>query len=225
MSSTPAVGPKFDMAGSPLPFAGCSMICEVPVGSPLYVAGGAVQDRCRAAGLGRSFIFLPPASFHMTLFDLVCYGEREPARWSSLLPLDAPQAEVDRFMADRMRPIRLASTLRLKVTGVGELGGRNTLRIMLGPADGETEADLAAYREAASLATGVRLPSHDSYAFHFTLAYPLALLDEEESRGGEALARVIVQQLEDQGEVQVGAPYLSFFEDMFSFPRERSSTA
>ena len=217
-----AVGLKFDARGAPLPFPGCSVVCAVAGGSTLYAEAERVQRRYREAGLGELFAFLPPASFHMTLFDLVCHRVRQPARWSSELPLDAAMAQEDRFMAERLAHDQRPGPPAMKAVGLGELGGDHTLRLHLQPADEQHAAALQAFREAASRVTGVRHPVHDRYAFHVSLAYPLVILDPDQEAQHRAVEADVTPRLRERlGRVTLDAPYLSLFADMFAFPRQR----
>jgi len=181
-----------------------------------------VQRQCLDAGLGHAFALLPPDSFHMTIFDLVCHEVREPDRWSSELPLDAPLEQVDRFMAERLRQVRWPAPPRMRVTGLGALGGDHTLRLLLEPVCGEQAAVLEAFREEASRATGVRHPAHDSYAFHLSLAYPLVIFSGQQRKTYRRFEQEVTPRLRQRlGQVGLAAPYLALFQDMFAFPRTR----
>ena len=54
-------------------------------------------------GLDRFWAWLPPSSFHMTMFDLLLHNRREAARWPRGIPADATDAEADAIMLERMR--------------------------------------------------------------------------------------------------------------------------
>jgi hypothetical protein len=217
-----AVGHKFDRSGASLPFPGNSVVCPVDPSSRLFQEAEWVQRRCQQAGFTQAFTFLPPDSFHMTLFDLVCHEVREPARWSSELPLDVPLEQADAFMAGRLERIQWPGPPRMSVTGLGALGGDHTLRLHLEPDGDAEEAALHTFREAASQATGVRHPVHDRYGFHVSLAYPLVLFSEEQRAAYIRFEQEVTPRLRQRlGRVQLGAPYLSLFENMFAFPRIR----
>lgn len=217
-----AVGRKFDPRGAPLPFPGSSVVCAVEPASPLRREAERVQRRCREAGLGHAFALLPPDSFHMTLFDLVCHEVREPDRWSSELPLDAPLEQADRFMAERLRQVRWPAPPRMRVIGLGPLGGDHTLRLHLEPVCDEQAAALQAFREEASRATGVRYPAHDSYAFHVSLAYPLVIFTGQQREAFRRFEQEVTPRLRRRlSQVGLAAPYLALFQDMFAFPRTR----
>lgn len=226
MSQTPrpahAVGHKFDAAGAPLPFPGNTVICPVAADSALFAEGVRVQEACQEAGLAGQFAWLPPDSFHVTLFDLVCDRVRLPERWSRELPLDASIEEADAFMRERLATIPWPAPPRMTVTGLGELGGDHTLRLILEPDGQEQAAALGTFREAAADASGVRHPVHDRYRFHMSLAYPLVILEADQIDAFRRFEADVTPGLRRRlAHVELGAPYLSRFETMFDFPKER----
>jgi hypothetical protein len=208
------VGEKFHPDGRPRSYPGSTVICPLDPASPIYRAGVELQAELAALPFGHKFALLPPASFHMTVFSLICDQQRVRELWSSRLPLDAPLEETDRFFIEAVTPVTPPPGLRMALTFIGGWG----MSFRLCPADETTYFALKNYRELLSRATGVRYPDHDSYEFHITLAYSLQWLDEDEAaayldfrtRRGDHLRRQI-------DVVALEAPALTFFEDMFAF--------
>jgi len=173
-------------------------------------------------GLAEAFAILPPDSFHMTVIDLVCDQVRDPAHWSSELPQDLPLDQVDAFMTRRLERITWPSPPEMRVIGLGSLGGDHTLRLILEPTDMAQASALQNFRDEASQATAVRLPTHDRYAFHVSLAYPLVILGGGQLDAYARFEQQVTPRLRRRlAEVSLGAPYLTLFPDMFSFPRVR----
>jgi hypothetical protein len=100
-----------------------------------------------------------------------------------------------------------------------------TLHLSLDPADAATADTLTAFREAVSEATGVRHPVHDRYRFHISLAYQRVWMDADERSLFEGFVRGVEDELRSGfGELVLGPPQLTLFDDMFAFPRYRPGT-
>jgi hypothetical protein len=219
-----AVGTKFFPDGRVRPFAGNSIVCPLSPSSPLYSHLARLQQRCRAASFGPCFAILPPESFHMTLIDLLCDQVRQPEHWSSKLSLECPLDEADRRLVELIGSVSFPRGPAMTVLGLGPLRADLTLHVHLEPADAETGDCLAAFREEVSRRTGIRHPSHDSYFFHISLAYPIRELSGAE---GESCARFLTSESatlrETHAEVHLEVPHLAFFDDMHAFPERRRS--
>jgi len=208
------VGEKFHPDGTARSYPGATVICFVDPASAAYRAGEALQAELAALPFGHKFGMLPPSSFHMTVFSLICDQRRTPEEWSSLRPLDTPLTEMDQFFIETVTPIAPPPRLRMVMTFIGGWG----MSLRLSPADEQTYFALKNYREMLSRATGIRHPDHIWYEYHMTLAYSLKWMDEDEAaayldfrtRRGDELRSAI-------GVIELGAPVLTFFEDMFAF--------
>lgn len=191
-----AVGRKFDAAGAPLICRGNTALCHVDPQGEAFAALVAAQNALRAGPLGECFAFLPPDSFHMTIFEGVIDYVRSPDRWPGHLPLDASVDEVTADFSTRLRRVGLAQRLTARPTGI--FGG---FSVRMTGADATHEALLRRTRDALQAATNLVRPDHAEYAFHITLAYPLRWFDAEEARSiialsdeiGAALARRVPQ--------------------------------
>ncbi|MBL8130637.1 MAG: DUF1868 domain-containing protein [Anaerolineae bacterium] len=208
------VGEKFNEDGSPRSYPGVTIICFPDPASSIYRAGEALQAELSALPFAHKFGLLPPSSFHMTVFSLICEPRRTPEEWSSRLPLDAPLSQVDQFFIDTVPLVPAPDNFRMVMTFLGGWG----LSFRLSPADEETYTGLRNYRRDLSLATGVRYPDHDAYEFHLTLAYQIIHLNEDERRIYAELRRRRGDELRGEiGVVNTGKPVLTFFEDMTAF--------
>lgn len=208
------VGEKFNADGTPRSYPGSTVICFTPPDSPIYRIGAALQDELRARPYGHKFGFLPPSSFHMTVFSLICDQRRDPAEWSAALPIDAPLVETDRHFIETVTPIAPPPNFRMIMNFINGWG----YSLVLSPADETTFFALRTYRNQLSRATGVRYPDHDTYVFHMTLAYVLIALTPDEALDYLAWRTARGDALRNQiGVFETGAPVLTFFEDMFAF--------
>lgn len=208
------IGEKFHPDGTPRAFPGVTIICFADPAMPIYQAGERLQAELRALPFGHKFGALPPSSFHMTLFSLICDQRRTPAEWTPRLPLDAPLPQVDAFFIDALAAMTPPHGLRMVMTYLGGWG----LSLRLSPADETTYTALKAFRQQVSALTGVRHPDHDTYEYHLTLAYQLIALDDAERAAYTAFRDAWGERL--RAEIGVFAPpppLLTFFEDMFAF--------
>ena len=220
---TPTVGRKFDADGTVLRFRGNSIVSTVGPELRPYFLLEAVQERLRTSPIADRFALLPPSSFHMTVFDLVCELVREPQEWSLRVPLEAELEEADRVFADALRTVPTPGPLNMRLERVHP--GTVTCHVRVGPADLPTARALRDYRDAVAEATGVRRIHHDRYGFHISLAYLLRVLDEEEHRTYQRLTEEVTTEIAGEfGTLRLPEPELVFFDDMCEFPLERSST-
>ena len=162
--------------------------------------------------------FLPPATFHATICDLVVRpDETTKAELPGLVTTQAFQAlEADHLAAPR-----------LEARGVRVMGG-GTIAVMLHPADARGLEALWHIREA--LKTGLDSPSDhipaikpDDFFGHITLAYVVDDLSENEY--GQVTD--ILEPLHDEplGELMVDRVELRAFESMVDWPSPLATLA
>jgi len=208
------VGEKFEADGSLRRYPGSTVICFTDSASAFYQAGEQVQAQLMAQPYGHKFACLPPSSFHMTVFSLICHERNIPDQWAAELPLDATLAESDEFFIPRVQAVPAPNNFRMVMTYLGGSG----LSFVLSPADAETDLALWDYRQRLSVASGVRYPDHDSYRFHMTLAYNLIKLNDEETHAFAQWRRELGERLRGAlGVLELGAPQLTLFDDMGAF--------
>ncbi len=216
---TAAVGTKFFADGSVRAFPGNSIVSEVKKETKQHPLLKTIQDELMSASFGSAFTCLPPSSYHMTIFDLVCDQVRQKENWSSLIPLDLPLPEVDKKLEELVAPLEKPTPLNM-VFDHFEL--EKTIGTILVPADEATKAALSSYREKVSSATGIRHPNHETYFFHISLAYILRKLSANEERALKEWVITVDHRLEKNfGTLELPPPELVFFPHMHSFPTER----
>lgn len=208
---------RFDARGHALPDPGCTVVAHVrdPAAN---AALAAVRARMADAGLARFWAWLPPSSFHMTMFDILLHGRRGAAWPQDLDPtLDGRLA--DARMTERLRgfPLDTAPVFRMALDGLAlsPSGMGVALR-------GETPAEdarLRALRDRMAAATGLSArPGHADYRFHVTLAY---LIDwpapQEAAEADAALAEAEAALLDALPALDLGPPEVCLFDDMTEF--------
>jgi len=215
----PAVGEKFYEDGSVRQFAGNTVICFADPESEAYQSAEWVQGQILSESYADKFTMLPPSSFHMTVFELLCDQIRTPDLWSSKLALDTPLIETDDFFIEVLEQVPRPDNFKVKFSGLHL--GRSGLMFGLEPINDEMNRLMRGYRDRLAEVTGVRQPHHDDYGFHLSLAYRIIETTDAEEAQLEQLAQRIDARLNETFDVfDTGQPQLTFFDDMFAFVPE-----
>ncbi|MEM1314850.1 MAG: DUF1868 domain-containing protein [Pseudomonadota bacterium] len=179
---------RFDAARRPVRCSGCTVVAHLEPEDRAPFA--AVRAALEAAGAAEPWAWLPPASFHMTLFDLLLHDRRGPGFWPAALAPDASEAEVDAFAFDRLRAAGSAEAppWRMRVEGLAVnalTAGCVSTRLV--PVDAAETARIRGQRDRWAESLGLRgRPGHDAYVFHVTLAYMVRWPDPETRAAAEA---------------------------------------
>lgn len=212
---TKAVGTKFHPDGTFRHFPGNTVISMCTDVEPLFSELVWAQEQFKALPFADRFAFLPPSSFHMTVFELLCDQVREPEYWSALVPRDAHITEADRILYEAWRKVEPPASIDMEFVRIG-LGLGLTLNLR--PKDEHVAAMLKEYRDALSRATGIRFPNHDTYRFHIGLAYNLRRLEPEQQDVFEATRRAVDEGLLERVRYfTLPAPQFVKFHDMSAF--------
>lgn len=210
-----AVGLKFTPDGQPLTCRGNTTICHVDPRTKPFAALVDAQDQLKAGPLADGFTFLPPESFHMTIFEGVIDYARTSDRWPGHLSNEASVDSVTTDFADRLQDIGLARTVIARPTGIF-----GAFSVRLSGADQSEEARLRLTRDQLQAATNLVRPDHDAYEFHITLAYNLRWFAPEEARSIIALSdKVGTELVERVPRIVLGPVEFCTFETMHRFDR------
>lgn len=210
---TNAVGTKFHEDGNLRHFPGNTIISHTRGIEPLHSHLIWIQDQYKQLSFATSKLsFLPPPSFHMTFFELLCDQVRKPEVWSSKLPLDAPLEETDRFFADALHSFDFPTDIHMRIDDLA------LTTIRLSPVSEEHEAFLRGKRDELAEATGVRQPKHDQYGFHISMSYNLVQLTQEEKDEFQAFRERMLPVVQEKvGRFTLGTPEYVVFSDMGEF--------
>lgn len=184
-----SVGQKFTAEGKVMPYAGNTFLCHIPQG-PAHAALTATAARLRAGAPAGAYAFLPPASYHMTVFEGVTDRDRTGGRWPEGLTPTLPVEAVSESFLPRLSGLDLPSATRIRPTGI--FAG-TTVQVT-----GATEADettLRSARQTLRAATGIRRPDFADYRFHVTLAYLLRWLTPSEAAAMADLSATLARDL------------------------------
>ena len=211
--SAPGDGGKFTPDGTVLPWPGNTIICHIDPASPAHRELVALQDALRAGPHAHRFTFLPPASFHMTMFQCLSGPRASEGDWPDGVPKTASRDNVTGILADRLRSVRIPTRHRIRPLEV--LAG---FSLAVAGADAAEEASLRRTRETLRDATGIRSEGFETYGFHITLAYLLAWLDPGAARAVAALSETLTARfLAAVPEIVLGPLELCNFETMHRF--------
>ncbi|SFH67923.1 DUF1868 domain-containing protein [Albimonas pacifica] len=211
------LGLRFDARGDALPDPGSTIVAHVrePAAN---AALATVRATMEAAGLARFWAWLPPSSFHMTMFDMVLHGRRGAA-WPRHLPQDLPGREADAAVVEAVRGFALDTDPVFRMTPRSLTLSPSGMGVTL---TGETPAEdarLRALRDRLAAATGLaERPGHADYRFHITLAYLIDWPAPEDAREADAmLSEAESALLAALPTLRLGPPEVCLFDDMTEF--------
>lgn len=211
---------KFYPDGRRQPFAGNTVICHLPQQSHTRDAITALGDALRTSSFVQKLGMLPSESYHMTVFPGANDQGRTFENWPSDIPHDAPIAECNRIIGERMKSFHTECQLPLRVSVNLEhtLGYGRACTLRLSPANEMENKKLRTLRDQLSETYKFRLKDHATYAFHMTLAYQVAPFTQEEQRQYQALLEHHIPAIIATAPVlELGVPEFCTFEDMFRF--------
>lgn len=212
---------KFDAHGNVLRFPGNTLICHVPLFTPLSDALTAVRDQIRTGPYADALAMLPPESYHMTVFEGANDLARTRERWPAALPLNATLAECTRHMADKLWAFDLGFDLPLRMKLAEPDQQRMIGAMRLEPADVEEAHKLRNLRDRLAEHLGMRTPWHDSYDFHITHSYLIKQMSLDAVRQALAFhSRLYTEQVSRVGVITLGAPEFCTFIDMQAFDNQ-----
>ena len=99
--------PKFSPDGAVLPWPGVTIVCHVDPDSATHRALVDIQNSLKAEAFAPAYTYLPPSSFHMTLFDLSNEARRDTGSWPDGIARDAGWPAVSDTLAGRMAGVDL----------------------------------------------------------------------------------------------------------------------
>lgn len=213
------IGKKFHEDGTAAAYPGNTVVSDATQGTLAYKVMSECLAMLEEAELGALFIALPKDSYHMTVIRGVNDLVREPDYWPGALPADAPMTAVDDYMQAAIGSVENPGVMRMRF-GEAKITAED-FRISMLPADEAQEKVLRDYRDRVADAVGLRLPGHEGYTFHITLAYTWRLPDEQQEQTLGRLKARMNALLARQGVVELQPPHAAFYQDMLSFSASR----
>ena len=151
----PKVGTRVTPSGHFAPVAGNTVIRHVPATSATMLLLTEAQGVLKSAPFGEHFAYLPPASFHMTVFEGVIDDRREKHHWPEGVGYSVPIKDTTALYLERLSTFQPPAPFSMKVKTVTPLG------LVLEGATPEDEARARAFRDALVDPMGYKSPSHE----------------------------------------------------------------
>jgi hypothetical protein len=206
-------GGKFTPEGAPLRYPGNTFLCHVDRASAAFAALTEMQRQMMASPWASHFAFLPPASFHMTVFRGVAGNPLAFEGWPDYLPTGTSLGGVTRAFLARLDGQPGASGVRVRADRCDL--GTSIAVVPQDPASGRALADV---RDVLRRATGLDREDHESYVFHVSLAYLVRWLDEVSAHAYlDALDAVFAAHRAALDGIELGPVEVCEFETMLAF--------
>ena len=166
---------KFDDKGNALPFPGCTIISKIPLKTDLSDEIINFQKKIENFNPKKTYFYLPPSSFHMTLFDCCNFNTKNTNNWPSDIDPDMDYKNIAIELSKRIQNYIFPEELNLKPKMF--FGGYS---IILEPFSDKDEKILKNCRDELSKLLKIKFENHQRYTFHISLAYILRELNQIE---------------------------------------------
>ena len=166
---------KFDNKGNPISFPGCTIICNIPINTDLSNQIISFQKKIENFNPKKTYFYLPPSSFHMTLFDCCNLNTKNTNYWPSDIDPDMDYKDIAVELNKKIENYNFPKQFNLKLKTF--FGGYS---IILVPFSEKDEKILRNCRDELSSLLKIKFENHQRYTFHITLAYILRELNEIE---------------------------------------------
>lgn len=214
------VGVKFHEDGTARAFPGNTVICHLPKDSPQFKYLIEFQNQLKASPFASHYAFLPPSSFHMTVFEGVLEERRKPSVWTNKLPTNAPLDEVDKLFMHEWQQIPKPDHFQVRPSVFYTFG---TIGFRYQPIDDAMNKKMRDFRDLLADRFGLRFGNHKLYSFHTTLGYQILNYSFIEFLRASIWMRKMNKELiKKYGILTTNAPELCFFTDMTCFAPSRA---
>ncbi|CEJ83187.1 hypothetical protein VHEMI03208 [[Torrubiella] hemipterigena] len=221
----PGVPSKFSPSGDVQLFPGNTVVAHIPPTSPLLaVLYQLYASISQQSTLRTKVALLPPSSWHMTVIEGVTNADCDPAKWPRGRCV-APVQDCTEEFADNLKDLNkspvedgLSPPYCARVVGLQPLTTGIALR--LEAASKDEDLHIRWLRERiADEAVGFRMPDHDKYEFHVSIAYLLPYLGDAEKRALNTVLQEILERFPQFLEFNLDYVEFCSFENVFAFDR------
>ncbi len=206
-------GGKFSTDGAVQHWPGNTFVCHVDRSSSAFEAIRALQEEVKKSPFNPFFTFLPPPSFHMTVYQGLSPGMTADTGWPRGIPTGQSRDEVSAALLQRLDGVSLPTSYKIKVDRL--LAGYS---LRVSGADDHEEHKLRQARVALRDATRITFADFDDYGFHITLGY---LIDWLSGNTAQELidfsAEISRQVLDGIGAIDLGPVEFCSFDTMHHF--------
>ena len=204
---------KFDDKGNPLPYPGCTIICNIPLNTHLSDQIISFQKNLEKFNPEKTYSYLPSSSFHMTLFDCCNLNTKNTKYWPTDIDPDMDYKDIAIELNKRIQNYIFPEELNLKLKMF--FGGYS---IVLEPFSEKDEKILRNCRDELSSLLKIKFENHQRYTFHITLAYILRELNKNEIKSLiEFNKKLFFDFSKKFPKITLTKPEMCTFEDMLEF--------
>ena len=204
---------KFDDKGNPLPYPGCTIICNIPLNTYLSDQIISYQKKIEKFNPENTYFYLPSSSFHMTLFDCCNLNTKNTKYWPTDIDPDMDYKDIAFELNKRIQNYIFPEELNLKLKMF--FGGYS---IVLEPFSEKDEKILRNCRDELSSLLKIKFENHQRYTFHITLAYILRKLNKNEIKSLiEYNKKLFFDFSKKFPKIILTKPEMCTFEDMLEF--------
>jgi len=204
---------KFDDKGNPLPYPGCTIICNIPLNTYLSDQIISFQKNIEKFNPEKTYFYLPSSSFHMTLFDCCNLNTKNTKYWPTDIDPDMDYKDIAIELNKRIQNYIFPEELNLKLKMF--FGGYS---IVLEPFSEKDEKILRNCRDELSSLLKIKFENHQRYTFHITLAYILRELNKNEIKSLIEFNKQLSFDFSKKfPKITLTKPEMCTFEDMLEF--------
>ena len=204
---------KFDEKGNPLPYPGCTIICNIPLNTYLSDQIISYQKKIEKFNPENTYFYLPSSSFHMTLFDCCNLNTKNTKYWPTDIDPDMDYKDIAIELNKRIQNYIFPEELNLKLKMF--FGGYS---IVLEPFSEKDEKILRNCRDELSSLLKIKFENHQRYTFHITLAYILRELNKNEIKSLIEFNKQLSLDFSKKfPKIILTKPEMCTFEDMLEF--------
>lgn len=213
------IGKKFAPDGFALRYPGNTVIADIHPGCGAYDVMTRLKAIAAEEGLAQCMILLPENSYHMTVIRGLNDMARADAYWPKALDRSLPFERADDYVEEAIARAVLPGEIRMRFLRARL--NEEDFRVLVEPADEAQERTLRAFRDRAARQLSLRLPGHDEYGFHITLAYTLTVPESETRRRAQNAIEKMNALLAKAPSFVTEPPYVAFYDDMLRFSAQR----
>ena len=204
---------KFDDKGNPLPYPGCTIICNIHLNTHLSDQIISFQKNLEKFNPEKTYFYLPSSSFHMTLFDCCNLNTKNTKYLPTDINHDMDYKDIYIELNKRIQNYIFPEELNLKLKMF--FGGYS---IVLEPFSEKDEKILRNCRDELSSLLKIKFENHQRYTFHITLAYILRELNKNEIKSLiEFNKKLFFDFSKKFPKITLTKPEMCTFEDMLEF--------
>lgn len=211
--SLPNGGGKFTPDGSVQIWPGNTFICHIDRASPAFELIRELQEEIKKSPFKSFFTFLPPPSFHMTVYQGLS-PETQPGKgWPKDVPEGLSRNEVTGIMSSRLDGLDVPTSFKVRVDGLFA-----AYSLTVSGTDATEEAALRQTRASLRDATGITFRDFDEYVFHITLAYQIHWVSDKTAKEISSFSSEIGDPFKDAvGTIELGPVEFCNFDSMHHF--------